>query len=160
MSLYLQTYKLSCRDELRRRVSLFCQSQWLRILRHGSTAAGSLGNAGSKPAGGMVVSCGCCVSLGTELCDSPITRQEESYRVCVVSECDRITSKRRPKPTRAVEPWQEKILLFSLHTLYVRHSLMLSCVAVIVMNETYFVWRSSFGKVVAIRMEKARENFL
>jgi hypothetical protein len=43
----------------------------------------------------------CCVMSGRGLCDGPITRPEESYRMCVVSECDLETSKmRRPWPTR------------------------------------------------------------
>jgi hypothetical protein len=46
------------------------------------------GIAGSNPAGGMNV-CECCVLSGRGLCDGPIPRPEESYRVCVcVAECD------------------------------------------------------------------------
>jgi len=52
--------------------------------------------------------CECCVLSGRNLCDGPIARLEESYRVCV-SECDLITSTRKPRPTRAVEP--EKLIL-------------------------------------------------
>jgi hypothetical protein len=56
----------------------------------------------------MSVSCECCVLSGRDLCDGLITLPEESYRVCV-SECDREASKmRRPWPTRAVEPLEEK----------------------------------------------------
>jgi hypothetical protein len=51
----------------------------------------------------MSVSCECCVLAGRGLCDGPITRPEESYRVW--SECDIETSTvSRPWPTRAVEP--------------------------------------------------------
>ena len=45
------------------------------------------GTAGSNPAGNMDVSCECCVLSGKGLCDRPITRPEESYRmwcVCVL----------------------------------------------------------------------------
>ena len=42
----------------------------------------------------------CCVLSGGGLCDGPITRPEESYRVCV-SEFDRETSiMKRSWPTR------------------------------------------------------------
>jgi len=40
------------------------------------------GIAGSNPAGDMTVSCECCVLSGRGLRDGPITRPEESYRVC------------------------------------------------------------------------------
>ena len=45
------------------------------------------GIAGSNPAGGMNVfeSCECCVLSGRDLCDGPISRPEESYRLwCVI----------------------------------------------------------------------------
>ena len=54
---------------------------------------GSLaGIAGSSPAGvWMSVCCECCVLLGRGLCDGPIPRPKESYRVCVcVIECDQV----------------------------------------------------------------------
>jgi hypothetical protein len=41
----------------------------------------------------MSVCCECCVLSGRGLCDGLITRPEESYRVCGVSECDRELSK-------------------------------------------------------------------
>jgi hypothetical protein len=44
------------------------------------------GIAGLNPAGGMDVCCECgvvCLS-GTGLCDGPITRPEDFYRVCVL----------------------------------------------------------------------------
>jgi hypothetical protein len=53
----------------------------------------------------MSVSCKCCVLSGRVLCDEPITRPDESYRVLCVTECDLETWKmRRPGTTRAVEP--------------------------------------------------------
>jgi hypothetical protein len=45
----------------------------------------------------MSVCCECCV-LSRGLCDQLITRPEESSE-CGVSECDRGTSRRRPRPT-------------------------------------------------------------
>ena len=39
------------------------------------------GIASSKPAGGMYVCCERCVSSGRGLCDGPIPRPEESYRL-------------------------------------------------------------------------------
>jgi len=39
---------------------------------------------GSNPAGDMdICFCKCCVLSGTGVCDGPISRQEDSYRVCV-----------------------------------------------------------------------------
>ena len=39
----------------------------------------------------MFVSCECCVLSGKGLREGPITRAEESYRVCVcVIECDQV----------------------------------------------------------------------
>ena len=47
----------------------------------------------------MSVSCECCVSLGRGLCDVPIPRPEESYRLWCVIVCDLETSRiRRPWP--------------------------------------------------------------
>jgi hypothetical protein len=48
----------------------------------------------------MPVCCDCCVLISRGLCDGLITRPEESYRVCDVSECDREASIIwRPLPT-------------------------------------------------------------
>jgi hypothetical protein len=44
------------------------------------------------PGAWMVVSFGCCVLLGTELCDELIPRPEESYRLWCVVVCDLETS--------------------------------------------------------------------
>jgi hypothetical protein len=53
----------------------------------------------------MSVCCDSCVSFVRYLCDRPIARPEESYRVCGVPECDLETSTtRKPRPTRAVKP--------------------------------------------------------
>jgi hypothetical protein len=41
----------------------------------------------------MFVSCECCVLSGTGLCDGPIPRPEESYRLWCVFECDQVKIK-------------------------------------------------------------------
>ena len=46
----------------------------------------------------MSVCCECCVLSGRGLCDGPITRPEESYRLCCVVVCDIETS-------RMMGPW-------------------------------------------------------
>ena len=48
----------------------------------------------------MSVSCDCCVLSGRGLCDGPITRQEESYRLWCVVVCDRVVLIMRPWLTR------------------------------------------------------------
>ena len=61
------------------------------------------GIAGSNPAGGTDVCCACCVLSGGGLCDGPITRPKESYRVwCVLSVIEE--SYRGGLGPRAVEP--------------------------------------------------------
>jgi len=53
-------------------------------------------SVGSNPAGGISISCECCVLSDRGLSSGPITRPE-----CGVSECDRETSiMRRPWPIR------------------------------------------------------------
>ena len=50
-----------------------------------------VGIAGSNPAGGLDVCCECCVLSGRGLCDEPITRLVEPFRVCeCVIECDQV----------------------------------------------------------------------
>jgi hypothetical protein len=41
-----------------------------------------------QPGAWMFVSCECCVLSGRGLCDEPISRPEESYRLWCVSQCD------------------------------------------------------------------------
>jgi hypothetical protein len=49
------------------------------------------GVADSNPAGDMLpISCECCVLLGRDLCDRPITHPEESYRMWCVIKCDQV----------------------------------------------------------------------
>ena len=49
---------------------------------------------GSNPTGAWIfVCCECRVLSGRGLCDEPITRPEESYRLCCVVVCDLETSR-------------------------------------------------------------------
>jgi hypothetical protein len=60
------------------------RSQWPRGLRRGSPAARLLGLLVLiPPAAWMSISSECCVLSGRGVCDGPIPRPEESYRVCV-----------------------------------------------------------------------------
>ena len=52
------------------------------------------GIAGSNPAEGTDVCFKCCVLSGRGLCDGPITRPEESYRLWCVTGCDLENRKR------------------------------------------------------------------
>jgi hypothetical protein len=55
------------------------------------------GIASSNPVGRIGVCRDCCVLSGRDLCDGPIPRPEESYRLCCVILCDLVTSRmRRP----------------------------------------------------------------
>jgi len=61
------------------------RTHWLCGWRRGSVAAHLLGLRDRIPLGAWVsVSCECCVLSGTSLCDGPITRPEDSYRVWCV----------------------------------------------------------------------------
>ena len=62
------------------------RSQWPSGLRRGSADALSLGLRFRIPPGAwMFVCCDCCVLSGRGLCDGPIPRPEESYRLwCVL----------------------------------------------------------------------------
>ena len=73
---------------------------WSRVWVWGRWLAGL---AGSNPAGAwMSVSCQCCVLSGTCPCDGLITRPDSPTK------CNHAAPKtRRPRPTRAVEPWKE-----------------------------------------------------
>ena len=75
--------------------------QWPRGLRHRSTAACLLRLWVRIPPGTwMFVCCECCLLSGRGLCDEPIPRPEESYRLWCVVICDLETSwMRRPWPT-------------------------------------------------------------
>ena len=90
-----------CRAMVKKKV-LWDRSQRLRGLRRGSAAARLLGLRVRIPPGTrMSVCCVCCVFSCRGLCVGLITRPEESYQVCGVSECDREASIMRGHwPTR------------------------------------------------------------
>ena len=78
------------------------------LLRQGFAVTRLLGLRVRIPPGvWMSVSCECCVLSGEVLCDGPITRPEESYRLCCVTECDLETSKMR-RPWPALGCWTKK----------------------------------------------------
>ena len=78
-----------------------CRSQQPRGLSRRSAAARLLRLWVRIPPGArMSVCCECCVLSGRGLCDDPITRPEESYRLRLVIVCDLETSRKwRPWPT-------------------------------------------------------------
>jgi hypothetical protein len=78
------------------------QSQWPGGLRWGSKAARLLGlRVRISLTAWTSVSCECCVLSGWGLCDGPIRRPEESYRLWWVSVSDLQTSRVR-------RPWHQK----------------------------------------------------
>jgi hypothetical protein len=69
----------------------FSRSQWPRSLRLRSSAQRLLGSWVRIPPGAWIsVSCTVFVMSGRGLCDGPIPRPEESYRLWCVSECDQV----------------------------------------------------------------------
>jgi hypothetical protein len=65
--------------------------QWLRGLRRRAAAERLLGSwVRMSPGVWMFVSCTVFVFSGRGLCDGPIPRPEESYRLWCVSECDQV----------------------------------------------------------------------
>ena len=68
----------------------YCRSQWPCSLRRGSAAARLIESWVRNPPGAwMLVSCEFCVLLsGNGLCDEPIPRPAESYRLWCVSQCN------------------------------------------------------------------------
>jgi hypothetical protein len=67
------------------------RSQWPRGLRRRSAAERLLGSWVRIPAGAwMFVTCTVFVLSGRGLCDWPIPRPEESYRLWCVFECDQV----------------------------------------------------------------------
>jgi hypothetical protein len=67
------------------------RSQWPRGLRCRSVAQRLLGSWVRIPVGAwMFVSCTVFVLSGRGLCNGPIPRPEESYRLWCVSECDQV----------------------------------------------------------------------
>jgi hypothetical protein len=69
------------------------RSQWPRGLRHRSAAARLVRlRVRILPVAWMSVCCECCLLSGRGLCDGPIIRPEESYRLWDVFVCDLETS--------------------------------------------------------------------
>ena len=65
-------------------INVYSRPQWPRGLRRGSVAARLAGLRVRIPPGArMSVSCEYFVLSSTGLCDGPIPRPEESFRVCV-----------------------------------------------------------------------------
>jgi hypothetical protein len=89
-----------------------CRSRWSRCLKRGSAAARLLGLGVRTTSGAwMSMSRVCCMLSRRGLWDRPIPHPEEYYRVLCL--CDLETStRRRPRPSRAVEPlgWGWKCL--------------------------------------------------
>jgi coenzyme F420-reducing hydrogenase gamma subunit len=70
----------------------------------------------------MSVSHECRVLSSRCLCVGLITRPEESYRVCCVSECDREASKMRgPRPTSGCYTAGEEIILYFIFKVEIAH---------------------------------------
>jgi hypothetical protein len=81
-------------------IYLSCRSKWPRGLRRRSAAARMLRMwVRISPRTWKSVCCECCMLSGRGLCEEPITRPEESYRLCCVVVCDSETSwMRRTRP--------------------------------------------------------------
>ena len=74
--------------------------RWPRGLRHGSADARLLGLRVRIPPGArMSVSCECCVLSGRGLCNEPITRPEDSYRLWCAERDLETSTIRRPGPS-------------------------------------------------------------
>ena len=95
---------IQCKEmwQMNKRMHLWkeCRPQLPRGLRRRSAAARLLRSwVRIPPEARMFVCCECCVSSGSGLCDEPITRPEESYRLwCVVVRDHETSRMRRPWP--------------------------------------------------------------
>ena len=87
-------------------------SQWPSGLRRGSTAARLLRLRVWIPLGAWIsVSCKCGVLSGTDLCEGPIPRPEQSYRLWCVIVCDlQRSSMRRPWPALGCCARKKKVI--------------------------------------------------
>jgi hypothetical protein len=79
---------LCCKDgNMERKVTW--RTKGLKQYKNGSKVKKTRTEKKIPPGAWMFVSCEWCVLLsGTGLCDEPIPRPEESYRLCCVSQCD------------------------------------------------------------------------
>ena len=85
-------------------IQIMCWSQRPLGLRRRSAAARLLRLWVRIPTGTWIfVCCECCVLSGRGLCDEPITRPEESYRLWCVVVCDLETSSRTRRPWPALD---------------------------------------------------------
>jgi len=100
---------------LPRIILVFCRCRWPRGLRRRAEAARLLRLwVRILPGAWKFVSCECCVLSGRGLCNRPITRPEESYRLWCVVVCDLETSwMSRPWPAA---PRENKMLVFGKST--------------------------------------------
>jgi hypothetical protein len=103
-------------EDILRTYLLNCRSQWPRGLRRRSAAARLLRSwVGIPPRAWMFVCCEYCVLSGRGLCDEPITRPEESYRLWCVVVCDLETSRmRRPWPALGRRDTEKKQITTAL----------------------------------------------
>ena len=96
-----------------------------RSLRRRSAAARLLRSWVRIPPGAwMFVCCECRVLSGRGLCDEPITRPEESYRLWCVAMCDLETSRiRRPWPAVGRSATWKKIIYIYIYIYIYTHNL-------------------------------------
>ena len=90
------------------------------------------GIAGSNPAGAWIsVFCECCVLSGRGLCDVPIPRPKESYRLWCVTVCNVGISRTR-RPWHALGCWNWNPFLIVIFFFFHKLSNILACTSVFV----------------------------
>jgi hypothetical protein len=83
--------RAACHKMVKYKIYYVSRSQWPRGLRRTSAAKRLLGLwVRIPPEQWMFVSCTVFVLSGKGVCDGPIPRPEESYRLWCVSECDQV----------------------------------------------------------------------
>jgi hypothetical protein len=79
----------------------------------GRSLAGIAGSNPPPPQGAwQSLSCECCVLSGRGLCDGPITRLEESYRMWCIWVWSRNLRIRRPRPTRGCRAMKKNLSVY------------------------------------------------